>query len=130
MASAPTWWPSSSWRSSLPVPVTSTTSPDTAWGWLEQGWALFPEALDDRVSWSYAPMSPWHVAYTTGVRPIDVDIAGEPALRQGVPIRVDAGEIRAKASEQAARLHARPQVTTTVVPTSANAQRNAASRLC
>ncbi|HYN34902.1 MAG TPA: hypothetical protein VES40_19920, partial [Ilumatobacteraceae bacterium] len=87
--------------------VDVATSPDTAWGWLEQGWVLFPEALDDRVSWSYAPMSPWHVAYTPGVRPIDVDIAGEPALREGVPVRVDAGEIRAKAAEQAVRLHAR-----------------------
>jgi cytosine/adenosine deaminase-related metal-dependent hydrolase len=84
-----------------------TAGPDTAWSWLEQGWVLFPEALDDRVSWSYSPMSPWHVAYTPGVHPIDVDIAGEPALRNGVAVRVDAGEIRAKAAEQAARLHAR-----------------------
>ena len=84
-----------------------TTSPDTAWGWLEQGWVLFPEALDDLVTWAYEPMSPWHLAYTPGVRPIDVDVAGEPALRNGIPVRVDAGEIRAKAAEQAARLHAK-----------------------
>ncbi len=86
--------------------VDVTTSPDTAWGWLETGWALFPEALDDRVTWSYSPMQAWHVAYTPGVRAIDVDIAGEPALRQGVAVRVDADEIRARAAEQAARLHA------------------------
>ncbi|HYN35153.1 MAG TPA: amidohydrolase family protein [Ilumatobacteraceae bacterium] len=83
-----------------------TTSPDTAWGWLEQGWVLCPEALDDRVTWSYAPMSPWHLAYTPTVRARDVDINGEPALRQGVAVRVDPDEIRAKAAEQAVRLHA------------------------
>jgi cytosine/adenosine deaminase-related metal-dependent hydrolase len=86
--------------------VDVTTSPDTAWGWLETGWALFPEALDDRVTWSYSPMQAWHLAYTPGVRAIDVDIAGEPVLRQGVAVRVDAGEIRARAAEQAVRLHA------------------------
>ena len=46
-----------------------TASPDTAWDWLAGGWALFPEALDDRVTWSYEPMSPWHLAYTPGVSP-------------------------------------------------------------
>ncbi len=84
-----------------------TFSSETAWGWLEQGWVLFPESLDDRVTWSYSPMEPWHLAYTPGVRAIDVDIDGEPALRQGVPVRVDADEIRVKAAEQATRLHAR-----------------------
>jgi cytosine/adenosine deaminase-related metal-dependent hydrolase len=82
-------------------------SPDTAWSWVEHGWTLVPEALSDRVSWSYSPMEPWHLAYTPTVRAIDVDIAGEPALRGGVATRVDADEIRAKAAEQAARLHAR-----------------------
>jgi hypothetical protein len=82
-------------------------SPDTAWSWVEYGWTLVPEALSDRVSWSYSPMAPWHLAYTPTVRAIDVDIAGEPALRGGVATRVDADEIRAKAAEQAARLHAR-----------------------
>ena len=82
-------------------------SPDTAWAWLEAGWALVPEARTDRVTWSYSPMEPWHLAYTPTVRAIDVDIDGEPALRNGLPTRVDAIEIRAKAAEQAARLHAR-----------------------
>jgi hypothetical protein len=59
------------------------------------------------VTWSYSPMEPWHLAYTPTVRAIDVDIAGEPALRNGMATRVDADEIRAKAAEQAARLHAR-----------------------
>jgi cytosine/adenosine deaminase-related metal-dependent hydrolase len=82
-------------------------SPDTAWSWVEHGWTLVPEALSDRVSWSYSPMEPWHLAYTPTVRAIDVDIDGEPALRGGVATRVDADEIRTKAAEQAARLHAR-----------------------
>ena len=82
-------------------------SPDIAGGWLEAGWALVPEARTDRVTWSYSPMEPWHLAYTPTIRAIDVDIDGEPALRNGLPTRVDAIEIRAKAAEQAARLHAR-----------------------
>lgn len=84
-----------------------TFSPDTAWSWLEQGWALVPEARHDRVTWSYTPMEPWHLAYTPAVRAIDVDIDGEPALRAGTATRIDAAEVRAKASEQATRLHAR-----------------------
>jgi cytosine/adenosine deaminase-related metal-dependent hydrolase len=84
-----------------------TFSPDTAWAWLEHGWTLVPDARSDRVTWSYSPMEPWHLAYTPTVRAIDVDIDGEPALRNGVSTRVDADEIRAKAAEQAVRLHAR-----------------------
>lgn len=84
-----------------------TFSPDTAWTWLERGWELFPEARTDRVTWSYSPMEPWHLAYTPTVRAVDVDIDGSPALRNGVATRVDAGEIRARAAEQAVRLHAR-----------------------
>jgi cytosine/adenosine deaminase-related metal-dependent hydrolase len=81
-------------------------SPDTAWSWLEQGWALVPEAKADVVRWSYSPMESWHLAYTPTVRAIDVDIDGRPALRNGVATRVDAGEVRARAAEQAVRLHA------------------------
>ena len=84
-----------------------TFSPDTAWSWLEQGWELVPEARADRVRWSYEPIEPWHLAYTPTVRAIDVDIDGEPALRNGVATRIDPVEVRAKAAEQAARLHAR-----------------------
>ncbi len=82
-------------------------SPDTAWSWLERGWALFPEARTDRVSWSYVTIEPWHVAFTPTIRAIDVDIAGVPTLRDGVATLVDAPEIRAKAAEQATRLHRR-----------------------
>jgi hypothetical protein len=84
-----------------------TFGPDTAWSWLEQGWSLVPEARADRVRWTYAPMEPWHLAYTPTVRALDVDIDGEAALRDGIATRVDAVEIRARAAEQAARLHSR-----------------------
>jgi len=84
-----------------------TASPEVAWGWLERGWSLVPEARSDRVTWSYGPIDPWRLAYTTGVRAIDVDIDGERVLASGVATRVDADEVRAKAAEQAVRLFAR-----------------------
>ncbi len=83
------------------------STPDDAWSWLSRGWDLFPEALTDSVTWSYPTIDPWHLAYTTGVRAIDVDIDGTPALRDGRPTRVDADEVRARAAEQAQRLFAR-----------------------
>ncbi|MEM7339027.1 MAG: amidohydrolase family protein [Actinomycetota bacterium] len=81
-----------------------TVGPDDAWGWLSRGWALMPEAKSDRVRWSYPAIEAWHLAYTTGVRAIDVDIDDEPALRDGRPTRVDEDEVRSKGREQAARL--------------------------
>ena len=82
------------------------SAPDLAWSWLETGWDLFPEARDDSVAWTYRTMEPWHLAYTTTVAAVDVDIAGAPALRAGQATRVDADEIRHKAAEQAQRLFA------------------------
>ena len=84
-------------------------TPDTTWSWLEAGWRFVPEARDDTVTWSYDHAdSPWHVAFTPGVRALDVVRSdGEVLLRDGSPTRVDAGEIRAKAAEQAQRLFAR-----------------------
>lgn len=87
--------------------VDVTASPEMAWGWLATGWDLVPAAMDDRVTWSYEPMEPWHVAFTAGIRPLRVEVGGDVVLEEGRPTRVDAGEIRAKAREQAARLHAR-----------------------
>ncbi len=84
-----------------------TAEPTTAWQWLENGSRLVPEALEDEVEWSYAPMDPWHVAFTPGIRPIRVSVAGETVFRDGRPTRVDPIEVRAKAAEQARRLHAR-----------------------
>jgi len=51
-------------------------------------------------------MNPWHIAFTPGIRPLEITIDGQVVLRDGRPTRVDADEIRAKAREQAARLHA------------------------
>jgi cytosine/adenosine deaminase-related metal-dependent hydrolase len=84
-----------------------TASPDTAASWLTNSYALVPEAADDRVTWNYDHAdSPWHVAFTPGIRATDVVAAdGEVLLREGVPTRVDVTEVRAKAAEQARRLH-------------------------
>ena len=84
-----------------------TSSPETPWSWLETGWEIFPEAREDRVVWSYDPMDPWHLAFTPGVGPLLVEVDGEVVLEEGRAVRVDPDEVRAKASEQAARLHAR-----------------------
>jgi cytosine/adenosine deaminase-related metal-dependent hydrolase len=84
-------------------------SPDTAWSWLEAGYELVPEARDDTVEWSYDHVaSPWHVAFTPGIRALRVVSGkGEVLLEDGKPTRVDLEEVRAKAAEQASRLHAR-----------------------
>jgi cytosine/adenosine deaminase-related metal-dependent hydrolase len=87
--------------------VDVTCGPDTAWSWLETGWDLIPEARNDEVTWSYDPMDPWHLAFTPGVRPLQVKVDGEVVFSGGRPTRIDAEEVRAKAAEQAARLHAR-----------------------
>ncbi|MBA3286647.1 MAG: hypothetical protein H0U21_01305, partial [Acidimicrobiia bacterium] len=86
-----------------------TASPETAWSWLTAGWRWFPEAADDRVTWSYDRAdSPWHVAFTPGIRALDVVGGdGEVLLRDGRPTRVDVDEVRAKAAEAAQRLFER-----------------------
>jgi hypothetical protein len=87
--------------------VDVTVGPDPAWSWLENGLDLVPEARNDEVTWSYDPMDPWHIAFTAGIHPVEVKVDGEVVYAEGTSTRVDAGEIRAKAREQAARLHAR-----------------------
>jgi cytosine/adenosine deaminase-related metal-dependent hydrolase len=87
--------------------VDVTVGPDPAWSWLENGWNLVPEARDDEVTWSYDPMDPWHIAFTAGIHPIKVKVGDEVVYARGTTTRVDAEEIRAKAREQAMRLHAR-----------------------
>jgi len=84
-------------------------SPETPWQWLGNGYDLVPEARDDLVTWSYDHAdSPWHVAFTPGVRALDVVRAdGEVVLAHGRPTRVDLDEVRARAGEQARRLFAR-----------------------
>ncbi|MDQ1447919.1 MAG: hypothetical protein QOC79_890 [Actinomycetota bacterium] len=81
-----------------------TATPETAWSWLETGYELVPEARADVVTWSYEPAEPWHLAYTTGVHARLVEVDGEIVLDELGPTRVDAGEIRARAAEQAVRL--------------------------
>ncbi len=85
-----------------------TTTPEQVWGWLEEGWALVPEALADRVRWSYDwADDPWRLAFTPGVHATDVWVGGEQVVHRGVATRVDASEVRAKAAEQSKRLFAR-----------------------
>ena len=85
-----------------------TETPDTVASWMRSGYELFPEALHDEVTWSYDHAdSPWHVAFTPGMRALDVVIEGRKVLSDGVPQTVDLQEIRAKAQEQSDRLHAR-----------------------
>jgi hypothetical protein len=61
------------------------------------------------VTWSYDHVeSPWHVAFTPGIRALEVRSAtGELLLADGRPTRVDLDEVRARAAEAAGRLHAR-----------------------
>ncbi len=84
-------------------------TPDTVWQWLDNGYVLFPEARADRVTWNYPYAdSAWHVAFTPGIRALQVESeAGEVLLCDGTPTRVDINEVRAKAAEQASRLFGR-----------------------
>jgi cytosine/adenosine deaminase-related metal-dependent hydrolase len=83
-----------------------TASPEVAWSWLQAGAKLVPAVANDEVTWSYQPMDPWHLAYTPGVRPVQVSVGGQVVLADGRPTRVDPVEIRARAAEQARRLWA------------------------
>ena len=56
---------------------------------------------------SYDVMDPWRLAYTTAVAPTQVEVDGETLLENGVPTKVDAAEIKAKASEAAQKLFAK-----------------------
>jgi cytosine/adenosine deaminase-related metal-dependent hydrolase len=87
--------------------VDVTVGPDPAWSWLQNGLDLVPEARNDEVTWSYDPMDPWHIAFTAGIHPVEVKVDGEVVYADGTTTKVDAEEIRAKAREQAVRLHAR-----------------------
>jgi cytosine/adenosine deaminase-related metal-dependent hydrolase len=83
--------------------------PDTAWTWVTNGYRLLPECAGDTVTWTYDHVdSPWHVAFTPGIRATDVVSAdGDVLVANGIPTRVDVAEVRAHAAEQAARLFAR-----------------------
>ena len=83
------------------------STPDAPWSWLETGYELVSEARADVVTWTYEPVEPWHLAYTTGVHPRQVEVSGEIVFDELGPTRVDAAEIRARGAEQAQRLFAR-----------------------
>lgn len=84
-----------------------TVTPEVAYGWLENGRELFPEANEDRVWWNYQPMSAWDLAYTPNVRPLKAEVDGRVIFENGEPTLVDAKEVRAKAREAAKKLHAK-----------------------
>lgn len=85
-----------------------TATPTSAWEWLVNGENLVPDVRRDRVEWSYDHVdSPWHAAFTTGVRAVNVTVDGLERVRDGVPVHFDMAELTAKASEAAARLHGR-----------------------
>ena len=85
-----------------------TATPSEVWAWIEEGWALVPEALHDHVRWSDDDVDdPWRLAFTPGVRALDVWVGGEQVVAGGTATRVDAKEVRARAREQAQRLFQR-----------------------
>jgi cytosine/adenosine deaminase-related metal-dependent hydrolase len=85
-----------------------TAEPTQPWAWLHNGYLVAPEAAGDIVVWDHDRADdPWWMAFSPGVRPLEVTVDGEAVLRDGRPTRVDADEVRAKAAEQAARLFAR-----------------------
>ena len=80
------------------------TTPDDVWAWFEPGWNLMPEARNDIVTWGYAPMDPWRLAYSPGVSPTTVEVDGTVVFENGTTTLIDAHEIRAKAAEAAQTL--------------------------
>ncbi len=83
-----------------------TQTPDTVWKWLKTAEKFFPEIVDDTVTWSYDNSdSPWHVAFTPGIRCVEVRVNGQLVVNNGTPTQFDMNEIRSKASEAATKLH-------------------------
>jgi len=85
-----------------------TASPETAFGWLSNGEVFFPEVRNDVVEWNYDHAdSPWHAAFTPGLRAVNVTVDGVQVVRDGRPTLFDIDEIRHKAAEATATLHSR-----------------------
>ncbi len=83
-----------------------TQTPDTVWKWLKTAEKFFPEIVDDTVTWSYDNSDgPWHVAFTPGIRCVEVRVNGQLVVNNGTPTQFDMNEIRSKASEAATKLH-------------------------
>ena len=49
-------------------------------------------------------MDPWHLAFTSGVWTLDIEIDGKPIMKDGTFLEIDSVEIRAKAGEAAEKL--------------------------
>jgi len=84
-----------------------TVTPDQVWSWFAAGWELLPETQTDIVTWDYAPMDPWRLAYSPGVSPRKVVVDGKVIWADGASTRVDGDEVRAKAAEAAEELFVR-----------------------
>ena len=80
------------------------TTPETAWGWLEHGWALVPEAANDKVVWASPEFDPWFQAFNTGTSPISVEVDGEAVWSNGTSTRIDEQEVRTKQKSRRASL--------------------------
>jgi len=79
-------------------------SPETVWNMMDVNTSLFPQCRKDKVTWSYGEMDPWHLAFTSGIRPVDIEIDGKPIMKSGEFLDIDSAEIRAKAGEAAEKL--------------------------
>ena len=83
-----------------------TQTPDTVWQWLRNAEKFFPEIVRDSVTWSYDNVdSPWHAAFTPGIRCVEVRVDGNLVVDNGKPTHFDMNEIRSKAFEAATKLH-------------------------
>jgi cytosine/adenosine deaminase-related metal-dependent hydrolase len=83
-----------------------TQTPETVWQWLRNAEKFFPEISRDSVTWSYDNVdSPWHAAFTPGIRCVEVRIDGNLVVDNGKPTQFDINEIRNKAFEATTKLH-------------------------
>ena len=83
-----------------------TQTPETVWKWLRNAEKFFPEIVRDSVTWSYDNVdSPWHAAFTPGIRCVEVRVDGNLVVDNGKPTHFDMNEIRSRAFEAATKLH-------------------------
>ncbi len=83
-----------------------TQTPETVWQWLRNAEKFFPEIVRDSVTWSYDNVdSPWHAAFTPGIRCVEVRVDGNLVVDNGKPTHFDMNEIRSKAFEATTKLH-------------------------
>lgn len=86
----------------------ANATPDVVAAWMQNARQAFPESLNDQVVWRYPTAdSPWHAAFTTGMRVERVTVDNRIIVDAGTTTLVDEDEVRAKAREAAAKLHQR-----------------------